>query len=183
MLRILASILAVLGIGAAQAPASSKQPAADQVISDMRTLVFAIRPDEIGISPATYPRKVWGVMMETGTDRGFYTLVTLADGTTSLYFSTGGGVIGAGGHESVRTASQTFLSTADDWIGSAKPIDSYPPPAAGQTTFYFLTFDGTLTYSAEEAELGKGRDELSDFFHAGQAVIAAIRETRSLDSR
>lgn len=175
MFRILASILAALGMGA-QAPAPERPAAADQVISDARTLIFAIRPDEIGISRATYPHKAWGVVMEAGTDGGFYTLVTLADGSTSLYFSNGGGIIGAGEHEPVRKASQAFIALADDWIGSATPAGSYPPPAIGQTTFYFLTFDGTPTYSAAETELGEGRDKFSPFFHAGHEVIAAIRE-------
>jgi hypothetical protein len=175
MLKFLAGLLAALGLGAQVAtPDEPKGP--EQITGELRSMVFAIKPGEIGLTPATHPHKVWGVVMETGMDRGYYTLVALADGTTSLYLSTGGGIIGAGEHAPVRKASQAFIGSADEWIGSAKAATAFPPPGKGQTTFYLLTFDGPLTYSAEEIELGEGRDALSEFFHAGHAVISAVRE-------
>ena len=38
---------------------------------------------------------VWGVLMELGLEQGVATMVAFADGTVSLYFSGGGGIIGA----------------------------------------------------------------------------------------
>jgi hypothetical protein len=132
---------------------------------------------EIGISAENYPHKVWGVVMETGLDDGYYTLVVLADGTTSLYFSTGGGVIGAGQHAKVKAASRQFIDLGDRMVGLAQPAASKAPPAPGSTTFFFLTFDGLRSYSAKEVELGEERDALAALFHAGHGVIASVRET------
>ena len=111
-------------------------------------------------------------------DSGFYTLVVLSDGTTSLYFSTGGGIIGAGEQSSVRDASRRFLALAETSLGAAGPSGQPPPPASGQTTFSLLTFDGIKTYTAKEADLGEGRDKLSELFHGAHSVIASIREVK-----
>lgn len=51
----------------------------------MRQMVLALTPDEIGLTPGA-GRHVWGVVMDTAmADGGGHFLVTLADGTTSLY--------------------------------------------------------------------------------------------------
>jgi hypothetical protein len=46
--------------------------------------------------------------MDWSMDNGTATLVAYDDGTTSLYTSTGGGVIGAGSHGEVRDAAEAF---------------------------------------------------------------------------
>ena len=177
MKRLFATLLAFLGLGG---PANASEPpkAPDAITQDLRMMALSLTPESVGISKKTYPHEVWGVLMETGMERGFYTLVALADGTTSLYFSTGGGIIGAGEHAPVRQASGQFIDLANDVIAAANPTDSYPLPKAGQTVFYFLTFHGVKTYTAKEVDLGEMRDKLSNLFHAGHGVIAAVRQTK-----
>ena len=148
------------------------------MVAGLRQMVFALKPGDIGISQATFPHEVWGVLMETGYDSGAFTLVVLADGSVSLYFSNGGGVIGAGEHESVRRHAGNFIGWANRYVTEAKPSTAQPLPAAGQTTFYFLTNSGIRAYSAKELDLGEGREKLSDLFHAGHAVIAEVRKTK-----
>ncbi|MBL4575724.1 MAG: hypothetical protein JKY51_06460 [Opitutaceae bacterium] len=65
----------------------------------MRNLVLNSNPDEM---PWLKGKKVWAVMMETGFPESAYTLIASADGSASIYFSNGGGIIGAGEHENVR---------------------------------------------------------------------------------
>ena len=117
--------------------------------------------------------------METGMDSGFYTLVALADGTTSLYFSSGGGIIGAGQHPGVREASTAFIGAANRDVAQAQPSTGHAPPTQGETVFYFLTFNGLQAYRAHEQDLGNGNDKLSGLFHAAQAIITAIRNVQS----
>jgi hypothetical protein len=50
-------------------------------------------------SPAT---SVWGLLMEMGVPNGSATLLALADGTASLDYSSGGGVLGGHSHETSR---------------------------------------------------------------------------------
>lgn len=173
MRRILAALIFILGI----LPATAQTPdtAHAQATADLRAMVLRLTPEEVGLSEDTSAGPVWGLVMETGMEGGYYTLVALADGTTSLYFSNGGGILGGGEHAPVREAGDELLTTANQFLESAAPASSTPPPAQGQTTFYFLTFDGIRSYTAPEEELGYQRDRLSPVFHAAHAVIAELR--------
>ena len=114
--------------------------------------------------------------METGYPEAVASLVCFADGTTSLYFSTGGGIIGAGQHETVRTAAAQLLAVAQQHADKLTVADSHPLPALGRVRFY-LRMPYELR-SADEAEaiLGEGTHALSPLFTAGHAVITAVRE-------
>ena len=112
--------------------------------------------------------------METGRDNGIASLVAFADGTTSLYFSTGGGVIGAGGQANVSSASSSFLAEAETMLELFTPATQTPLPGRGCVRFYVHTIDGLMTAEANELDLGHGRHQLSTLFHAGQAVIGPI---------
>lgn len=70
----------------------------------LRERALAVAALELGLAPTAARPRVWGVVMETGHAEGGATLVVFAEGTTSLYFSNGGGIIGAGEHAIVRTA-------------------------------------------------------------------------------
>ncbi len=144
--------------------------------ANRREMVFKLVPNEIGLSKDNFKYPVWGMVMETGYAEGSFTLVSLADGTTSLYFSNGSGIIGAGEHESVREASGDYLSGAQQYYRKAEKISEYPPPKDGEVKFYFLTFDETLMYSAPEESLGNEKDGLSDLFFAAHGVITELRK-------
>lgn len=178
MRKIFATVLTALGIGGAAATQAQTTPPAE-MSGDLRAMVFRLSAKDIGITQDTYHQQVWGVVMETGLDRGYYTLVALADGSTSLYFSTGGGIIGAGEHPGVRDASTAFIQAAEDDLAQAHPSSGHAPPKKGETAFYFLTFNGTETYHASEKDLGERKDKLSNLFYAAQATITAIRKVQS----
>ena len=114
--------------------------------------------------------------METGYPIAVASLVAIADGTTSLYLSNGGGVIGAGAHKKVRDASARFIALVDAHADDFTVTDTHPLPKLGRVRFYVRTFDDVRTLEADERELGEGRHALSQVFHAGHAVIAAVRE-------
>jgi len=166
-------ILIVINIGVPVAADNTSK----NVIPEMRAMVFELLPSDIGINRKNYPEDVWGLLMETGFDDGeAFSLIVLADGTTSVYFTTGAGFIGAGEHEHVRKVSYTFLEGANHFKNVSKPATLYPLPGPGQVTFYFLTYNGVLTYTSPEEELGSGKDELASLFHAGYNVITEVRE-------
>ncbi len=83
--------------------AGPRGPAAsgERVYQGLRAQILSLDPASAGLQQGS-PRQVgWGAMMETGNPRGTATLVPLADGTTSLYLSTGGGSSAAGFHQAV----------------------------------------------------------------------------------
>jgi hypothetical protein len=146
----------------------------DGATASLRDMILRTPPDELGFAPGD-SAQVYGVVMETGYDSAVVTIVSLADGTTSMYFSSGGGTIGAGEHEKVTNASRAFVAAAGGFLSYAEPTTDFPSPALGEVRFQFLTFGGGLTTSALEDDLGNQRVPLSPLFYAGQDVITAIR--------
>ena len=142
----------------------------------LRQQALTVEAGALGLAPGPARQHVWGILMETGYPEGIATLVVLADGTTSLYFSNGGGVIGAGGHELVRAASDALLSAAEGYLAGFGAVDGTPLPDVGRVRFYVRTFDGMRGAEADEDDLGEHRHQLSPVFHAAHEVIGAIRQ-------
>ena len=144
------------------------------VYTALRTQALATNRTEMGI-PAPAVGLAWGILMETGYDSATVTLLALSDGTTSLYFSNGGGVIGGQAHEAVRRANEAFLSQANHSLQHLAQCETCPIPEPAHTVFYVLTDSGILTGGALENDLGYGRHALSPLFHAGHEVISQLR--------
>ena len=141
----------------------------------MRAMVLALTPGEIGLATGTAGR-VWGVVMDTAmADGGWYSLVVLADGTTSLYTSAAFGIIGAGTHEAVRTASDGLLAAASQQLDSFAPDTEDAVPSPGMVAIRALTFDGRRAVVAAENDLGNGRHAASPVFYAAHEVITQAR--------
>ena len=154
----------------------SKANENENTSADLRKMVFDLNPNDIGLSKESFGHPVWGMAMETGFPEGAFTLVALADGTTSLYFSNGGGIIGGGEHDSVREASGYFLTGAQQFYKSGTKVSEYPSSNDGEVKFYFLTYDGVLMYSAQEDDLGNEKDQLSNLFFAAHELINELRK-------
>ena len=79
----------------------------------LRRQVLDLTPDQLGIASDT---PVIALLMETGYPEAVATLVGVIDGSTSLYFSNGGGVIGAGAHPEVAAATERWLDMSLDLL-------------------------------------------------------------------
>jgi hypothetical protein len=145
--------------------------------AEFRTLALSVDAESLGITPSSFSRKVWGVLMETGlATGGSFALLVLADGTTSLFISNGTSVIGGGQHEIIRTPSERFLALANQFLEETKPTNDYPLPLKGEVRFYFRTFDGVKTHSAMEADMNKAGDPFSKLLYSGHAIITELRK-------
>jgi hypothetical protein len=115
--------------------------------------------------------------MEIGTGGGVASVVVVSDGTTSLYTSSGGGLIGAGDHESVAATNRTFLATIDRLRAAIPATPAFPLPLDDEVRFSVRWPDGTRGSAvAPEEELAAGGHSLSPAFAAGHDVISAMRE-------
>jgi hypothetical protein len=172
---VMAAILSLLvGLFACNKTPTSEYKVAD-IYRDLRQQAFTIAPSNIGISPASQDQ-VWAVIMETGYREAVATLVAIADGTVSLYFSNGGGMIGIGQHEGPRMASMELLSSSKGFLKQTSLTKTFPLPIRGKTRFYFLTDEGVRTTAEfDEEDLGNGKSPLSPLFHKAQAVITQAR--------
>ncbi|MCW2787289.1 MAG: hypothetical protein JWP74_3806 [Marmoricola sp.] len=152
---------------------STSDPAA--LYAGLRDQVLALDPAAAGLSAPFSPTGSWGCVMDTGYPGASVTLVGLSDGTTSLYTSSGFGIIGGGGHEAVVRATLVLLSVLDQHLGEMTPSHENALPAEGRTVIRALTTDGPRVFEASEDDLGNYRSVLSPVFHAAQAVISELR--------
>lgn len=116
-----------------------------------------------------------GALLETGYPKGVTTLVALADGTTSLYLSTGGGIIGGGTHDRVVGATQSFLAAVEDHLDQLSPDPDSNVAAEGRVIIRALTFRGRYRAEAAEDDLGRGQHPLSPVFYAAHGVLTELR--------
>ena len=101
-------------------------PEPAQIYLQLRSRILSLDPAEVGLAPSTIAPHVWGVLMETGYEVGIATLVSLADGTTSLYYSTGGGMLGSADYTPVAEASKALVSQAENHLQQMSSADNFP---------------------------------------------------------
>lgn len=145
------------------------------VYQGMRGQILGSSPEKIGIVPAPPLTVVWGALVEMGMEGGSATVVSLADGTTSMYTSGGGGIIGAGRHQQVADASRAFLSFVQDNLDLFPPAAETPVPAAGSVSFVVLTYDGIRRAESTQDGLGRPADPLHRTWMEANKVITELR--------
>lgn len=155
-------------------PGKPAQPTYEMkdIYLSMRGMILSLDSEKIG---ELKDKPVWAVLMETGYPEAAVTLVAVADGAASLYFSNGGGMIGAGEHENVRPASLGLVKMSEGYLADMKKVDDFPTATPGNTTFYVVTPNGVFTYTARENDLGEKRDKFSRLFYQGQELITQMR--------
>lgn len=153
-------------------------PPADVYLS-LRAQALAARPEALGLAPSR-EAPIYGVIMETGYPDAVATFVCMGEGSVSLYLSTGGGVLGAGEHEAVRSACFDMLAItneyARDFIGACERADpTLPLPGPGQVFFFLLTPDGVYRGEGPELELVEQRHPFSALFNNCHEVMGQAR--------
>lgn len=145
-----------------------------QTYLGLRRQSITIRPGDLGIPEQSFTG-AFGVVMDLAIGGGTATLAAFISGDASLYFSSGGGVIGAKGYESIASATRRFVSITSECAGQMAKADEYPLPSAGVVRFYALTALDVVTAEDWEEELIAGRSRYSNLAHAGQGVITQFR--------
>ena len=152
--------------------------------SGLRSVFFATRPENITFPPvgssvspdSGRSEKIYGAAFEIGFPPGTVSVVALADGTASLYLETGGGIIGAGRHESVHRQAIAFVDRARELEHLGEPVTGPPPlPENRQVRFHWLGEDGVRSAAASELELSAGTHPLGAFYATGQNLLEQIR--------
>jgi hypothetical protein len=150
---------------------------AADVYHDMRALALgsvaaglaAPAPDHAGVS---------GMVVDIASSGGHATVVALTDGTTSMYTSAGGGVIGAGEHAAVAAATHRLLVVAQAHLrvlGSGPSIAELPPP--DRVRVHTLTPDGTHTIDLTgDVFWNPAGEPVEPLVAAIQDVLSALRE-------
>lgn len=153
-----------------------KRPSArPEVYDGLREQVLQLDPGSVGIGPSPTLPRVWGLVMDIGSRTGTATLVGLADGTTSLYLSTGGGMIGGGEHPQIATATRALLLVVERHLDQMPTATDAPLPAAGRVVLRAMAYDGQRAVEAAEDDLRHRRHLLADIFHSAHDVLTELR--------
>lgn len=140
-----------------------------------RELMLTTRAADIGFGnvPAGTP---WGVAIDIGFDEeAAATVISLADGTTSLYTTTGGGIVGGGEHDQVAVASRQLVATAARFTGDVQRRDDTDLPGGGNVTLWLRIGDERYGRTVPEAELMSGESPLAELYATGHEVITQLR--------
>ena len=161
--------------GGAGKPGRPGSPGKRETFQGLRSMVLTLDLATLQMPDGT----PWGgaavALMEIGLHKGTASIVAVADGTVSMYVSTGGGVIGAGGHAAVRSVAERFRTVAAESRDQLRRTDDFPLPAAGEVRFGVRTMEGDFSGVASEAALRTGRHPLAALYRAGQDLLTEIR--------
>jgi hypothetical protein len=155
------------------------RPPDNDVYHELRNRALSVTTSDLALN-ADPKAPIHAVIMETGYRDAVATFACLGDGTVSLYLSTGGGVIGGGQQESVRSACLELLSItnkyAQDFLAACEPVSTFPLPGEGDVFFYLLTGAGVHQARCDQDALAEQRDPFSALFNNCHADMAEVRE-------
>ena len=147
---------------------------ADRYVS-LRSGFFEKSLAELGLADLSKSQEVCAVLMDMAQPGGIGTVVALADGNASMYFSNGRAIIGGFAHDKVRAAaarlcveaakSQSDFSMSEDYRLPSKP---------GWLALFLRTERGILRADAFEALL-QSNPAVYAVFKSAHDVISEIR--------
>ncbi len=172
ILILMASFMSALGGLFGGEPSKPTYKTAE-VYDDLRKQILELKAEQLG---AATNQPVLAVVMETGYPKAVVTLVAVMDGSASLYFSNGGGIIiGAGQNLQPNAAARKLVTKAAEFKSACTMTREFPLPEKAHTRFYIITPAGVLTSEATEEDLGSGRDCMSPLFRTAHELITQIR--------
>ena len=153
--------------------------------TDPADIYGALRGQVLGLRPTPQipetlsGQRVIAAVVDQNVGSGTATLACVADGSTSLYYSNGGGELGLGhAHPAVREATRTFLAAA----GAACPLlertEDCPLPAPGQAAVHLITGEGVFRQVFDLDCLETYSDALRELEGLYEGVLAAIRKSK-----
>ena len=155
---------------------AAEEKANPEAYEGLRTLALTVARKDLALPNPKSPATPWGLIMDTAFEEGgSSSVIAFADGTASIYLSSGGGYIGGDGHSKIRHAVSDLMPLAAKYIAEAIPVKSSPLPDKGHSTFYFRTDSGLFAATAPEELLGEGHHKLSPLYFGVQKVITEYR--------
>jgi hypothetical protein len=175
------AIIVQLGIIIYFVTRGKKQKAATPPVADvdtfegLRNLALRVTPGDLQLAIPDSQTLVYGVVMDWCMGEAVVTLVSFITGAASLYFSTGGGIIGAGENPAVGELASEFVTFSQSYVGRAMPVSTTELPDKGCIRFYLLT--NKRIYAAQE-QMIHFEDNSSPWlplFEKGNEVITEIK--------
>ena len=174
-LLITVALLALAGCGKEIPVTKEATPPEESPGVGLRQMALATPPSKLAFtSDADFP-SVYGVLTDWDMGGVTATVMSMRDGTASLYTTSTFGVLGGQGHANVRQAAAHYVKVAQQFAESGKPVTEFPYPKSGQVFYYLLTYDGVRHIIGSESEIEDGSDPTLPLFAAAQDVLTELR--------
>jgi len=141
----------------------------------LREQVIKLDKPPLLTGPDGRPFATWGVLMELGLADGTITVVSIGDGTTSLYTSSGGGVLAAGQRPGPATASRNLVISVERQLDDFAPVVDVPLPKPGIVAFVALTHEGPRLVESTPREMNATEHPLHGLWISANAVLNEVR--------
>lgn len=139
----------------------------------LRSMVLEGTRSNFGLGPGSSPTQPFAVVTDWGNAEGTTTIVAVADGSASVYPSSGAGAIGGGqAHASIREAALKTIELAAAAQPRMHATTQYPLPSRGQVSFYVVTDSGVFAATASQEDVSGGRSPFSGLGSAAQNIVA-----------
>ncbi len=170
---IIAYFVISLRSNATEQPNSVREHNLDQnPYKDLRNQAFSVTKEQLEL---TDDNNFFGLIMDWELGNATMTLITFRTGDASMYLSSGGGVIGGGQYENVRTAVANYLNSAKPYLNSAKYVEHSNLPASNSLNFYFLTSEGRFLATEIMDNIENESSEIYELFIEANNVITELR--------
>jgi hypothetical protein len=111
--------------------------------------------------PGLSPDALHAIVMDWPVTNGMTTVLAAADGTASIYLSSGGGFIGGSqGHPAIKSAALHAMRIAEHDHGDARSTVETPLPNPSAVFFYFVYASGLLLNRVNERTLREAQCSL-----------------------
>jgi hypothetical protein len=128
------------------------------------------------VQPGFEPDAVQAVFMDWNIGNGTATVLAAADGSASVYLSSGGGYIGGGQkYPAIRNAALHAVQIAASLLSQFKSTETIDLPPADDVFFYLKTSRELQLAIAKEADLSDGTDPLASLGAMMQEIITQYR--------
>ncbi len=156
--------------------ATASQVSVSETYLSLRQQILQGLRGKVALPPASKPTEPYAVMMDWNTGNGIATVVAVADGTASIYLSSGSGSIGGGqSHTEIREAALKAVSLAAEFQPQMQPVATYPLPEPGGVTFYVVADAGVCSSTGTAKELAAQHHPLSRLGDAMQNIVTQYR--------
>jgi hypothetical protein len=116
------------------------------------------------------------VFMDWHVGNGTATVLAAADGTASVYLSSGGGYLGGGQrHSAIRQAALKAVGLATKLLPQFQKTEAIDLPAQEDVAFFARTGDGLYAATVREKKLRTGTDPFCALGGAMQTIITGYR--------
>ena len=130
---------------------------------DLRKMFLTTSAEKVGIQPSKeYPR-VWGVAMDWPIGEHIATVISLSDGSASVYTTGTFGIIGGINDDGVRRAGKKLVKQAERYYDAATATQDFSYPALDHVRFFFVTFDGVRVIEQFEVAHGATQQVFNAF--------------------